>query len=55
MKDTLAKLDAYHAEVLTASVKLLRELGLDYEFPPDHDPADIVLDTLERVSQVEDV
>lgn len=48
-------LEVYRSEVLAASVKLLGALGIKAEFPNTHDPADIVLDTLEQVSQIEDV
>lgn len=54
MATLLDNLNAYRAEVLKASAKLLAALGQSYEFPPTHDPADIVLDTLDLVSQVED-
>lgn len=40
-------LEQYRAIVLDASVKFLRGLGLAHEFPATHDPADIVLDTLD--------
>lgn len=39
----------YRAEILAASVKLLGAYGIAADFPTTHDPADIVLDTLERV------
>lgn len=54
MATLLDSLNAYRAEVLQASVKLLGALGRQADFPASHDPADIVLDTLDIVSQIED-
>lgn len=55
MAQLLDSLNVYRAEVLEASTKLLKELGHQADFPASHDPADIVLDTLDIVSNIEDL
>jgi|GEM_PF-6670298 hypothetical protein len=50
MSSDPASLETYRAEVLAASVKILGSLGIVTSFPTTHDPADIVLDTLERIA-----
>lgn len=54
MATLLDSLNVYRAEVLEASTKLLGAIGHQAEFPASHDPADIVLDTLDIISNIED-
>lgn len=53
MAQLLDSLNVYRAEVLEASTELLKGLGHQADFPASHDPADIVLDTLDIVSEIE--